>query len=367
MNLPDWMPDIPNWMRFLFAVFKDFTTDRGPQWAAAISYYGLLSVFPLLLAIISVGTVIFDPEPEQIVSMITEQLGDLLPAGEEEIGEIVEGAIEAGATVGFLSVMALMWSGSRVFSALTMALNIFFDADEPYGFVKRTAIELAMLLSIGLFFVLALFSRLIVNYLWGALDWFPEAQDFLQTWLVEIIAAVLLLLAIFLMYRFIPRRRVDWKVALFSAFLAAITIVLARPIFTTYVEDFTDFNVIYGSLGVLVILIIWAWLMALIILLGAEFASHWQMLWIENKSIDEIVQAHEARAPDKKKVTPRQEVTIRHDPTSEERKAWRESPLAASKNRRIAYNPFLHWVGIITSFIAGVFLSQLFSWLRREK
>jgi membrane protein len=367
MNLPDWVPDLPGWVRFLYAVFRDFTTDRGPQWAAAISYYGLLSVFPLLLAIITVGTVIFDPEPEEIVGMITEQLGDLLPAGEQEIGEIVEGAIEAGATVGIVSVMALMWSGSRVFSALTVALNIFFDVDEPYGFVKRTAIELGMLLSIGLFFVVALFSRWIVSYLWGALNWFPEAQDFLQTWLVEITSGVLLLLAIFLMYRFIPRRDVDWKVALLSAFLATLAIVLARPIFTGYVENFAEFNVIYGSLGVLVILIIWAWLTALLILLGAEFASHWQMLWIENKSLGEVMLDHDTRAPGTRQVTPRQKITLKHDPKSEKREAWRANSLARSKTRRTTYNPVKAIFSFLVSFTAGILFVQLFGWLRKGK
>jgi uncharacterized BrkB/YihY/UPF0761 family membrane protein len=248
-----------------------------------------------------------------------------------------------------------------------MALNIFFDVDEPYGFVKRTVIELGMLLSIGLFFVLALFSRWIVNYLWGALDWFPEAQDFLQTWLVEIIAAALLWLAIFLMYRFIPRRSVDWKVALLSAFLAAMGIVLSRPIFTSYVENFADYNVIYGSLGVLIMLIIWAWLMALIILLGAEIASHWQMLWIENRSIEQIVHAHESRAPDKRHITERQEITLQHNPRSEERESWRQPSLSVSKNRRTSDSPFKNLVVILTSLTAGMILSQLIGWLRRGK
>jgi membrane protein len=367
MNLPDWLPDMPGWVRFIYSVIRDFTTDKGPQWAAAITYYGILSVFPLLLAIVSIGTLIFDPEPQEIVGLIAEEFGDLLPAGEEELAEIVEGAIQAGATVGFVSVLALMWSGSRVFSALTVALNIFFDVDEPYGFIKRTAIELGMLLTIGLFFVLALLSRWIVNYMWGALNWFPEAQDFLQTWLVEIIAASLILLAIFLMYRFIPRRSVDWKVALLSAFLATLAIVLARPLFASYVENFAEFDVIYGSLGVLVILIVWAWLMALIILLGAEIASHWQMLWIENKSIAEIIQTHETRSPDKRHISPRQQVTLRHNPKSEERENWRQASLSATKNRRAAYSPFWNTVTVITSFAAGILFSLLFGWLRKGK
>jgi membrane protein len=367
MKLPDWVQKLPGWLRFIYAVFRDFSTDRGPQWAAAITYYALLSIFPLLLAIITLGSLIFDPEPEAIVTVIVEQIGDLLPAGEEEIGSIVEGAIQAGATVGFVSVLALLWSGSRVFSALTIALNVFFDADEPYDFLKRTAIELGMLLSIGLFFVLALFSRWIVTYFWGVLDWFPQAQDFLQRWLVEIIAGVLLLVAIFLMYRFIPRRNVEWKVALAGAFFSTLAIVLARPLFGTYVQNFADYDVVYGSLGVLIVLIIWSWLMAVIILLGAEIASHWQMLWIEKKHIAVVLEQHETRAPGKRQVTPRQKITLKHQPKSEEREKWREVSLAVSKNRRTRFSPVLNLIAIFTSFLTGILFSMLFGWLRREK
>lgn len=283
---------------FLQAI-KDFFHDSGPQWAAAISYYSLLSVFPLLLAAASVAA--FFVEPAWAVDRLTGLLGRFLPAGQSEIESIVQSAIEARGTVGLLSLGALLWSGSRVFGALTKALNIAYDVDETYGFFKRTLVEFAMLLTVGLLFVVALSIRPVLTLLAGFTDGFiPGSQSLVTRAAVQLLPVLLLGVALFLLYRFVPRVRVDWRAALFGAVLAAALIVIARPIFITYVRQFASYNLIYGSMAIVAILVLWAWIVAVIIIFGGEVVSHTQAMLIEKQPGQQVEAAHLARSPFKK-------------------------------------------------------------------
>lgn len=278
---------------------KDFFHDNGPQWAAAISYYSLLSTFPLLLAAASVAA--FFVEPAWVVNRLTELLGQFLPAGESEIDSIVQNAIEARGTVGLLSFGALLWSGSRVFGALTRALNIVYDVDETYSFLKRTLVEFAMLLTIGLLFVVALSLRPLLALLASIIDDLtPLTETLAARAALQLLPVVLLVVALFLLYRFVPRARVDWRAALFGAVLAAALIIIARPIFTTYARQFASYNLIYGSMAIVAILIFWAWIVAVIILYCGEIVSHTQAMLIEKQPAYKVEEAHLARSPNKK-------------------------------------------------------------------
>jgi membrane protein len=285
------------WWRRVGSMFvqatRDFFHDNGPQWAAAISYYGLLSIFPLLLAAAAVAA--FFVEPAWVVGQLTSLLGQFLPAGESEIDSIIREAIEARGTVGLLSFGALLWSGSRVFGALTRALNIAYDADERYGFVKRTLVEFLMMLTVGLLFVVALSVRPLLTLLASLVDNFTSITESLAAR-----AALLLVAALFLLYRFVPRVRVDWRAALLGAVLAAALIIVARPIFITYVRQFASYNLIYGSMAIVAILIFWAWIVAVIIIYGGEIVSHTQAMLIENLPGHKVEEEHLARSPLKK-------------------------------------------------------------------
>jgi membrane protein len=279
----------------LVQVGKDFAQDSAPQWAAAIAYYALLSVFPLLLAAASIAS--YFVEPEWAVSQLTAVMGDFVPQGEEEVEDIVQGAMEARGTVGLLSIATLLWSGSRVFSAVTVALNIIYDVDESYGFIKRTAIDFVMLLTIGILFILGLGSRYLLNLFLGSAGFLPEENNLLFNLGLQVIPAILLFIGLFLTYLYVPRRRVDWKAALIGAIVAVALFTIARPVFFRYVEQFGEFHVIYGSVAVIIILVIWAWLMGMILLLGGELVSHIQQMLIEGHSAKEVDRRHKQRSP----------------------------------------------------------------------
>lgn len=284
--------------RVMWHAFKDFFHDNGLQWAGAIAYYSLLSVFPLLLAAVSIASTMIDPK--WAIRQATEYLSSFIPEGSSAVQDVVNDAVSSGRATSAVSVLVLLWTGSYVFASLTKALNIAYDVDETYGVLRLLWIELLMLLTVGVVFVLALTSPLAIAWLRQTFQSWPEGRETVLGWLIAAVPGVLLVTAFFLMYRFVPRRRIDWKPALFGSMISALLFLGARPLFVYYVRRFAHYNLIYGSMAIVITLMFWAWIAAVILLYGGEVASHAHEILVERRSEKEVEERHLERSPDKK-------------------------------------------------------------------
>jgi membrane protein len=287
-----------NLPRLFWWAVQDFTQDNGPQWAAAVAYYALLSVFPLLLAALAIASLFV--KPNWAISQASSVMGSFLPAGESKIRDVVRGAFEARGGIGLFSILLLLWTGSRVFGVATQALNIAFDADEKYGLLKRTLIQLAIAAGLGLFFIVALSSRFVINLLWSSTGEQSSALSLLRQVLLRAVPGLLLLLALYLAYHLVPRRDVAGASALVGALVATILFMIARPLFLLFIERVANYNLIYGSLAIVVILVLWAFLVTNIFLYGGEMAATVQAALLEGKPREEIAERHRLRSPVRK-------------------------------------------------------------------
>ena len=277
----------------LYAAGRDFLHDSGPQWAASVAYYALLSVFPLLLAAASVGAYFVDPQ--RIIQELTRIMGQFLPQGGSQIESIVQGAVDTRGTAGLLSILGFLWTGSRVFGAITRALNIAYDVDDTYGFIKRTVLEVVMLATVGIVFIIGFATPLAISLLQRLVD-LPSKGLFVSI-VYEAVPILMLLMGFFLAYRFVPRYRISWQASTAGAVLSTVLFVIARPLFLYYVQRFARYNLIYGSLTIAVILVVWAWIAAQILILGGEVASHTQAILIEGQSPKDLERRHLERSP----------------------------------------------------------------------
>ncbi|MCC2671793.1 MAG: ribonuclease [Armatimonadetes bacterium] len=280
--------------QLLWLAWKDLFTDNGPQWAAAISYYAVLSLFPLLLALTSVAANFVDPE--WAITRAAWLIREFVPEGEALISATVRQAVHDSGPAGWVSALVLLWSGSRVFATLTQALNVAYDVDEPYRWRARLLIDVLMLLSVGLLFLLAVSSAFWLGLLWRVLGLLPHQRDFLFQSVKSATLPALLLTTFYVVYRHVPRSYTDRAAALAGAVSAVLLFMVARPLFVYYIQKLARYNLIYGSLSIVVVLLVWAWLVSVIILLGGEIASHVQMLWFEGRTAAEVVRIHEENA-----------------------------------------------------------------------
>lgn len=301
-RLKEWMPSrsaVVDGLRTAWTVLsmsvRDMATDNGPHWAAAIAYYGLLSVFPLLLALVSLAAYFVDPA--RAVEQAVDLLGRFLPEGRDEVAKTVRGVLDERGTAGLLSTLLLLWTGSRAFAVLTTALNIACDADEPYGLIERARLQVGMLLTVGLLFFLALFSNLALGIIRQALGWVPALQDPAIHLLTLVVPGVILLLALFLVYRYVPRIRLSRSASLAGSATATLLFLAAQPLFVAYLQRFARYNLVYGSLSIVIAMLVWGWVVSLVVLFGGEIASHVQMLVVDGLSPEEVEARHSARAP----------------------------------------------------------------------
>ncbi|MDX1688359.1 MAG: YihY/virulence factor BrkB family protein [Candidatus Promineifilaceae bacterium] len=249
----------------------NFLDDDGTLLAAAIAYYSMLSVVPLLLALASIASFFIDQQ--WAIEQATMLLDEYVPQGVGRIRDIVHQAIDQRESVGLISTITFFWSGSRVFSALTRALNSAFNVEDSYSFLRRTALELSMAVSIGLFFIVALVASVVLNLLIGVLNVLPNGQDEVSFLLSEGLSLSLLLVAFFLIYKVVPRHKVGQPAALVGALTATVLFTLGRPLFLRYVGQFANYNEIYGPLAIVIVLVFWAWISAVILLYGGEVAA----------------------------------------------------------------------------------------------
>lgn len=265
---------------------RDLRASGALELAAALAFYALVSLFPLLLAGAVVASYVV--EPAWAVARITALLGEFVPRGEVEVAAIVDAAVSQRGRVGLLSLVVLAASGRRVLGALTEALNRVSDVDaRADSLARRALVELALLGGIGGLFGLALSARPLLALLGGAAGWAGTATA---------LRAVLLMMTFFLVYTVVPRGARDPRAALVGAGAATGLFLLARWLFLLWVGRlWGDLTLIYGPLAVGTVLLLWAWYVALITLFGGALASHTKVMVVEGGSGATAQQRHVGR------------------------------------------------------------------------
>ena len=266
--------DIPStgWRDIALRVKDQLSADNVSIVAAGVAFYGVLALFPALAALVSLYGIVMDPHdierhmtsvgsllPHEALAIIREQL--------KSVTESAESALSFGALGGLLLAL---WSTSKGMKALVASLNIAYDEEETRGFLKLTG--LALLLTIGavLFIVFALSFITILPFLLEGLGLGVVGQTLLSLLRWPLMAFVVVA-ALAVLYRYAPcRDKPQWQWVSVGASIASLLWIVGSIIFSMYVENFGKYNETYGSLGSAVILFMWFFVTAYIILLGAE-------------------------------------------------------------------------------------------------
>jgi membrane protein len=240
--------------------------------AAGVAFYALLALFPAIAAFLAIAGLVFDPE--RIVAQI-ESMSGVLPGPATEI-VIAQAREVAGGRTGGLGAMALIgvalafYSASKGVGSLMEGLNVAYDETETRGLLrlKATALALTILLivgfAIGIAVTLALPAALSILAPGLATGILISAGG-----LLVMLTAAMIGLAV--LYRLGPcRANAEWRWTTPGAAVACIAWILASAGFAVYVANFGSYNESFGSLGGVVVLLLWLWISALVVLVGAE-------------------------------------------------------------------------------------------------
>jgi membrane protein len=256
--------------------FQHFSEVRAREAAAGLAYYALFSLFPLLLILVAVGSFFLKSEQafQEAVTFVTEAI----PVSRTLIERNVSRVLERRGTIGVIGVIGLLWSSSGFFTLLVRNIGRAWPESEPRGFLRQRLVALTMVGTLALLLILSLLSTTLLNVLPRLEIPLRGGISIYQTTLWRLLSNLIpwfLVFALFLaLYRWVPNGAVSWTAAFWGAVLAAIAWEAASSIFAWYLgTGLIQYELIYGSLGTVVALMIWIYISNLIILFGAHLSA----------------------------------------------------------------------------------------------
>ena len=253
-------------VQLVISIIKGLGNHDASHMAAGVAYYAVLSLFPLILGLISLLGFFLPSETVQ------EELFDFfrknLPEAIDVLEQNIEGVIQLRGALGLLSLLGLFWSGSAMFGAIGRAINRASNIRQERPFLIRKLHDVLMALSIGVLFLLSLGMTVVLTTL--SRTSLPLSGAAIN--IAAIILAFLINGAIFLlMYKFIPNVKTFWRYVWPGAMLAAVFFEIAKIVFLLYLSRFAQYELVYGSVGSVIVLLLWIYISAFILILGAEF------------------------------------------------------------------------------------------------
>lgn len=258
------------------AAFRSFGTVRASQAAAGMAYYALLSLFPLALFLVSLGSLFL--RQQTAYAQVMDYLANAIPVSRSLIDRNLQQIMEQRGPVGLIGLIGSIWSASGAFAILTKNLNLAWRQSDARGFIKERLLAIGIIMILAVLVLLAAFSTTLLGLLANA-D-LPIVGQLLNepgpiwqigTRLVPWVVAFALFSAL---YRWVPTAQVDWKWAAIGALFASIAWEAAINLFAWYVASgLARFAIVYGSLGSVVALLIWIYYGSWITLFGAHLAA----------------------------------------------------------------------------------------------
>ena len=240
--------------------------------AGGVAFYGLLSLAPGFTALVALYGLMFDPSQvqAQIATMegiIPEEARRLIA---DQLTTIVQGSSSTLGVSFVVSLALAIWSANSGTSALMQALNVAYGEREKRSVVRYYGTALLLTAAVVLFGILSLTLVAIIPAVVGLLPLGDFGKE-LVGWIRWPLLTILFAAGLSVVYRYAPsRNQPRWSWVSPGAVVATILWIIGSVLFSLYVEKFATYNRTYGSLGAVVVLLMWFWLSAYAILLGAE-------------------------------------------------------------------------------------------------
>lgn len=262
MHLPG--KEIP-WKVFLTDLKDEWVKDKVDTVAAGLTFFGVLSIFPFLLFAVALAGLVIDPA--ESTRLIDELHQVVPPAVASILGERLR-ALTSGQNPALLTVGALgaIWAASGGVVALMDALNATYGVEDSRSFFKRRGI--ALLVTLGGAVLLTIASALTVVTPAITAHLGPLATPILWLRLPASMFIVMVVLAV--LYYVLPDVEQDFKFITPGSIVAVVIWALASLGFSFYVGRFGSYEVSYGALGGVIVLLLWMWISSMAVLLGAE-------------------------------------------------------------------------------------------------
>ncbi len=254
----------------------EFQEDNLTDWAAALTYYAVLSIFPALLAMVAIVGLVADPQT--ITKDLTSLVTSLGPSSAASTFKgPIEGLTKSSGTAGILVIVGIvsaLWTASGYVGGFIRASNSIYEVQEGRSFIKlrplQMLVTLVLVVLLALMLVALVLTGPIATKVGSAIGVGSTAVTVwdIAKWPVLFVIVVLM---ISLLYYSAPNAKLrGFRSIVPGGALAIVVWLLASAGFAFYVANFGSYNKTYGSIGAIIIFLVWIWITNVAILLGAE-------------------------------------------------------------------------------------------------
>src|SRR5215210_538512 len=262
------------WVDVLKRTFSEFREDNITDWAAALTYYGVLSIFPALIAIVS----IFGLIGEGATKPLLDNLGGFAPGPAQEIlSNALRGLTQSrgGASILFIvGIAGAIWSASSYIGAFIRASNAIWDVEEGRPITKTVPLRLLITVAMLILLTATAFAVAVTgpfaDKVGGLIGVGGTAVTIWDIAKWPVLVLIVALMFSILYYAAPNVRQPGFRWVTPGGIVAVIAWMLVSALFGLYVANFGSYNKTYGSLGAVIIFLVWLWLTNIAILLGAE-------------------------------------------------------------------------------------------------
>lgn len=260
------------WWDIAFRLKDRLANDRIGLIAAGVAFYGLLALFPAISAMIAISGLLVDPAqvvgqlnsfsnvvPQEVIAIISDQA--------RAVASARGGGLELAAV---LSLLIAFYSASNGVSSLIQGMNVAYNEREKRGFIKLKLVTLALTIFMMAGLLIALLATLALPAVFAFVDLGAMTTTLLTlAFWIAMITMTIIGLSVF--YRYAPSRSAPkWNWASIGAITGCVLWIAASAGFAFYVANFGSYNESFGTLAGVIVLLMWFWISAFIILLGAE-------------------------------------------------------------------------------------------------
>lgn len=291
-------PLIASPVRFTWRLVERWNDDNCPLMAAAMAFFGLLSVFPLTLAGVALLARFLAGNAEALQNFSQFVAGFFPGAAGAGIAAEIEKAVRAIAggpsatTLGVVALGSLLWSGRAYFDTLATVLNRIFPGSTPRSFLSHQLTLWGLIVGVGVLFLLSTGTTFALSLAQSVAERYPNFFINRAPWLFDLsgkLGGYLITLAMFyVLYRFTPNRTTPprRRVVLGAAFVAAVAWESAKWGFTRFLGNVTRYEASYGSVAGVVVTMMWIYFASMIVLAGAEVGATWEELRMKKEAAE---------------------------------------------------------------------------------
>jgi membrane protein len=260
----------------LWEARRAFSRDGCMNLSAALAFYTILSLIPFLFLTISAAGFILGSS-DAAHKLAVPLLGRAFPEASGVILKEVVSISRRAGVLGWVGILSLVWTASVIFSSLEFAMGVVFRVEKRRNFFKSKLMALSMIPAAGALLLLSIFvttfAAVMENYefkLFGV----GLAQSFaFELTLGYFLPYLVLAFAFTAIYKIIPNTSIAFRHALVGGASCAFLFEMAKHLFTWYLSESPHYNIIYGSLAAIIILVVWAFYSSSILLFCAEVVS----------------------------------------------------------------------------------------------